>query len=122
MQTDFVTWADDKPHVEHTPPDNADDLPIVYVVAYSRWRLHGQPSDYGGAALFGDAYSESFGHVSSSLDWLRNDTTVGFGGERRDRLRALYPQGFKRVVLDLTGDTPDVLPSAIEHLFTKATD
>jgi hypothetical protein len=80
-----------------------DDLaaPAVYVVLNTRWGA----GDCSGSLLLSSGEG-LWGHMSSSLGWLVRDLTIQFP-DRREKLEALYPEGYMIVVADRAGIIPD---------------
>jgi len=90
-------------------PDESEST-VLYVVVEARW----ESGDVIGCSMTADRVW--FEHMSSSVTWLRQDTTTGFR-DRRDLLEAAYPNGLVVKVVDLTNG--DELPEEIEHHFTR---
>ena len=75
--------------------------PTVYVVVQSSWG----GSDLGGCLLLATG-EVLWSHISSSPWWLQRDLTNGFT-DRRERLEALYPDGYDVVYVDGEGVIPE---------------
>lgn len=88
--------------------------PTVYVVVIAEWG-----DDLSGTLIVPDASSPDgwralWAHLSSSIEWLRSDLTIGFG-DRRFELARRFPDGYDVDVVALD----DVIPIAIAHLFKR---
>ena len=82
----------------------------VYVVATGRWRS----GDIVGVSVTADRIW--FQHVSSSLSWLKRDTTDGWS-DRKHQLQQAYPDGYEVIVVG----PDDALPPEIAHHFNEGT-
>lgn len=96
---------------EHPAAQDHVEPTTIYVVPTGRW-ISG---DFSGLSVTADRVW--FQHVSSSLGYLRRDTTDGFS-DRRVQLEEAYPNGYK-VVLVLPDED---LPAEIAHHFTENAD
>lgn len=86
------------------------DRPVVYVCLTSVWTS----GDVAGVSVNAE-HGALFGHVSSGTGWLIRDTTNGFA-DRAAKLAELFPDGWRRVFVDLTREP---MPEPIAKWFTK---
>jgi hypothetical protein len=85
---------------EQQPQNGPFDTPAIYVVEQAKF----SSGDVSGCLLL-DTGEVLWGHLSSGRGWLERDLTNGFT-DRRERLGALYPGGYRVVYVDADGIIP----------------